>query len=397
MWRVRRSTPRSLWTGSISFGLVNVPVRVFSAVHEHKLRFHLVHAKDDGPIGYEKVCKVEDKPVPNDEIVKAFEYEKGEFVQLTDEDFEAVQVEGQHTIDLEDFVPYEQIDPTFFAHAYLVGPQDGAERPYSLLVHAMEESGPRRHRQVRHAEPPVPRLPARPRRRPDARAAATSPTRSTRRRTSLPGKLPSVDKRELDMATQLIESFSGDWKPEKYEDTYTDALKADRQARSRRARRSTACASPRKRSTPDLMEALRRSLEQSRGGRRANGSRGNGEGSAADEGRAAGAGARSSASKAAPRCPRRARQGCSLGEVTLDEATDHLYGVDPDAFVAERTRLARELQDAGDRSTAERREAAKPTVAAWALNQLARRSGATSISCSTRAIVSARRRRASSG
>ena len=66
--------PRSLWTGSISFGLVNVPVRVFSAVHEHKLRFHLVHAKDDGPIGYEKICKVEDKPVPNDEIVKAFEY-----------------------------------------------------------------------------------------------------------------------------------------------------------------------------------------------------------------------------------------------------------------------------------------------------------------------------------
>src|SRR5881392_4012293 len=102
-----RSSARSLWTGSISFGLVNVPVRVFSAVHEHKLRVHLVHAKDDGPIGYEKICKLEEKPVPNDEIVKAFEYRKGEFVQLTDEDFEAAQVEGQHTIDLEDFVPYE--------------------------------------------------------------------------------------------------------------------------------------------------------------------------------------------------------------------------------------------------------------------------------------------------
>ena len=163
--------PRSLWTGSISFGLVNVPVRVFSAVHEHKLRFHLVHAKDDGPIGYEKICKVEEKPVPNDEIVKAFEYRKGEFVQLTDEDFEAVQVEGQHTIDLEDFVPYEQIDPAFFAHTYLVGPQDGAERPYSLLVRATGGLRARGHRQVRHAEPPVPRLPARPQRDPDARAA----------------------------------------------------------------------------------------------------------------------------------------------------------------------------------------------------------------------------------
>ena len=88
---------RSLWTGSISFGLVNVPVRVFSAVHEHKLQFHLVHEKDDGPIGYEKVCKLEDKPVPSGEIVKAFEYTKGKLVHLTDEDFEAVQVEGQHT------------------------------------------------------------------------------------------------------------------------------------------------------------------------------------------------------------------------------------------------------------------------------------------------------------
>jgi DNA end-binding protein Ku len=72
--------PRALWTGSVTFGLVNVPVRVYSAVHEHKLQFHLVHEKDDGPIGYEKVCKLEGKPVDNDEIVKAYEYKKGELV-----------------------------------------------------------------------------------------------------------------------------------------------------------------------------------------------------------------------------------------------------------------------------------------------------------------------------
>jgi DNA end-binding protein Ku len=133
--------PRALWSGSIAFGLVNVPVRIYGAVHEHKLQFHLVHEKDDGPIGYQKVCKLEDKPVANDEIVKAYEFKKGEVVHLTDEDFEAVQVEGQHTIDLQDFVPYEDIDPTFFAHTYLVGPQDGAEKTYALLVKAMAESG----------------------------------------------------------------------------------------------------------------------------------------------------------------------------------------------------------------------------------------------------------------
>src|SRR5882724_13353888 len=131
---------RALWTGSISVGLVNVPVRVYSAVHEHKLQFHLVHEKDDGPIGYEKVCKLEDKPVENDEIVKAFEYTKGKLVHLTDADFEAVQVDGQRTIDLEDFVPYDEIDPTFFAHTYLVGPADGAEKTYALLVRAMADA-----------------------------------------------------------------------------------------------------------------------------------------------------------------------------------------------------------------------------------------------------------------
>src|SRR5947199_9565370 len=117
---------RSLWSGSITFGLVNVPVRVYSAVHEHKLQFHLVHEKDDGPIGYQKICKLEDKPVSNDEIVKAFEYEKGSYVHLDDADFEAVQVEGQHAMELEDFVSYDEIDPVFFAHTYLVGPQEGS-------------------------------------------------------------------------------------------------------------------------------------------------------------------------------------------------------------------------------------------------------------------------------
>ena len=131
--------PRALWTGSIAFGLVNVPVRVFGAVHEHKLQFHLVHEKDDGPIGYEKICKLEGKPVTDDEIVKAFEYTKGKLVQLTDEDFESVQVEGSRR-SIQDFVPYDEID-LFFAHTYLVGPQDGAEKPYALLVRAMTHAG----------------------------------------------------------------------------------------------------------------------------------------------------------------------------------------------------------------------------------------------------------------
>ena len=279
-----RNAPRSLWTGSISFGLVNVPVRVYSAVHEHKLRFHLVHAKDDGPIGYEKICKVEDKPVPNDEIVKAFEYKKGEFVQMNDDDFEAAQVEGQHTIDLEDFVPYEQIDPTFFAHAYLVGPQEGAERPYSLLVRAMEDSGlagigkfVMRNRQylgclhIRNEILTLEQL---------YFADEVDPPK-----TILPTKLPSVEKRELDLALRLIESFSSDWKPEKYEDTYTDALGAIVKQK-RKGEEVHRVHEPEEEGPPDLLEALRLSLEQSKGGRRRtrrNGASRNGSAATKDE------------------------------------------------------------------------------------------------------------------
>src|SRR3954466_15291458 len=87
------NVPRAIWSGSIVFGLVNVPARIYSAVSEHKLHFHLVHEKDNSPIGYQKICKAEEKRVSDDEIVKAFEYEKGEWVFMDDEDFEAARVE----------------------------------------------------------------------------------------------------------------------------------------------------------------------------------------------------------------------------------------------------------------------------------------------------------------
>jgi DNA end-binding protein Ku len=254
--------PRALWTGSITFGLVNVPVRVYSAVHEHKLQFNLVHEKDDSPIGYQKICKLEDKPVPNDEIVKAYEFKKGEYVQLTDEDFGAVQVEGQHTIDLQDFVPYEDIDPVYFAHTYLVGPQDGGEKTYALLVRAMEKSGlvgigkfVMRSRQylgclrVRDGALSLEQL--------HFADEIDEPAGI------LPDKLPSVASRELDMALTLIEGFSGTWEPEKYEDTYTDALrevvKAKRRGKDVHELREPA----EEEAPPDLMEALRLSIEQS--------------------------------------------------------------------------------------------------------------------------------------
>jgi DNA end-binding protein Ku len=258
---------RALWTGSVTFGLVNLPVRVYSAVHEHKLQFHLVHETDNGPIGYEKMCKLEGKAVANDEIVKAYEYSKGELVHLSDEDFAAVEVEGQHTIDLEDFVPYEDIDPTFFAHTYLVGPQEGAEKTYALLVRAMSESQlagigkfVMRNRQylgclrVRDKMLTLEQL---------YFADEVDPPSGI-----LPKRLPTVDKRELEMALNVIDGFSGAWNPKKYKDTYTNALRALVRAKLKGHETHRADeAEPEE--APDLMEALRLSVEHVQRGRRA--------------------------------------------------------------------------------------------------------------------------------
>ena len=135
--------PRAIWTGAISFGLVNVPVRMYGGIAEHKLQFHYLHEKDDARIGYEKVCKKEEKPVPDSEIVKAFEYRKGEYVYMTDEDFEAAgaEAEGFKTIDIRDFVPYDEIDPIYFERTYYLGPAEGGEKVYRLFLRAMEDSG----------------------------------------------------------------------------------------------------------------------------------------------------------------------------------------------------------------------------------------------------------------
>jgi DNA end-binding protein Ku len=257
--------PRALWTGSISFGLVNVPVRLYSAISEHKLQFHFVHEKDDSPIGYQKICKLEEKPVPDKEIVKAFEHRKGEYVYMTDEDFQAARVEGYKTIDITDFVPYEQIDPIYFAHTYYVGPQDGSEKVYSLLVKAMEDSElagiakfVMRDRQylgalrVREGTIVLEQLHF---------ADEVRPAKELR------PKRQRVDKRELEMARQLIDSFAGDWRPDKYDDTYRDALRAVIEAKRKGKEVHVAAEAEEERPT-DLLAALRASVEASKRGER---------------------------------------------------------------------------------------------------------------------------------
>ena len=135
--------PRSIWKGSISFGLVNVPVAMYAAIAEQDLHFHMIHTTDDSPIGYQKVCKQEDKPVPDSQIGRAYELDDGSLVVLEDSDFEAARAEGYHAITVLDFVEYETIDPIYFERSFYLGPQDdgAAAHVYTLLAKAMEDSG----------------------------------------------------------------------------------------------------------------------------------------------------------------------------------------------------------------------------------------------------------------
>jgi DNA end-binding protein Ku len=253
--------PRALWTGTISFGLVNVPVRMYSAVQEHDLHFNFVHEKDGSRIGYEKICKKEGIPVPDDEIVKAYEYGKGEWLYLSDEDFEAAQVQGHRTFDISDFVSSDDIDPIFFESTYYLGPQEGAERVYALLARALDESGlagvgtfvmrDREHLGALRVRDGVITL---------ERMYFADEIREP---DGVKPKGVRVEKRELGMAMELIDRFSGEWKPGKYKDSYRDTL-MNIIEQKRKGEKVHVETTPEPEETVDLMEALRQSLETAR-------------------------------------------------------------------------------------------------------------------------------------
>jgi DNA end-binding protein Ku len=250
--------PRAIWTGAISFGLVNVPVRMYSAIDTTDLEFHLMHAKDGGLIGYEKICKVEDKPVPDDEIVKGYEIRKGKYVQVTDEDFAVAKVDGYHTITIEAFVPYEEIDPIYFERTYYLGPQKGSEHVYALLRRAMEKSalaGIARYVMRNREHLGCLRI----------REGVITLEKmyfadEIRPIDEIEPRNVSVGKEELEMAADLIDRFTATWKPESYRDTYRDRLldviKAKGKGKEVRVEET-----PEPEAPEDLVEALRASVE----------------------------------------------------------------------------------------------------------------------------------------
>ena len=215
---------RAIWSGTISFGLVSVPVRMFPATDSKELRFHFLHKKDLTPIAYEKVRRDDRKPVDPDEIVRGFEIEKDRYVPLEDEDLDRLDVELTHSIDICDFVSLDEIDPVYFRKAYYLLPAEGAEKPYTLLVRALDETG-----KVAIAKVVI---------RNKQHLAAVRPYEGVllletmyyadevRKPEALDGdrRKPRLQKAEVDMAKSLVENLSDDFKPEKYDDQYRKEL-----------------------------------------------------------------------------------------------------------------------------------------------------------------------------
>jgi DNA end-binding protein Ku len=214
---------RAIWKGSISFGLVNIPIALYPATRSEELKFRLLRESDLSPVNYKRVAEKDGKEVPWNQIVKGYEYEKGKYVILKAEDFQRVDLEATQTVDIQDFVDQEEIDPMFFYKPYYLEPQKGGDKAYALLRDALKDSG-----KVGIAKVVIKTRQYLAGVKPEDGALVLELMHFADELAD-PGKLhvptkTEVGKREMNMAKSLIDSMSSKWNPEKYKDDYREAL-----------------------------------------------------------------------------------------------------------------------------------------------------------------------------
>jgi len=255
-----------MWSGAISFGLVNVPIKMFTAVSPKDIHFHQLHDEDGVRIQQKRVCPVDGKEVSYDHIVKGYEISPGQYVRIEPKELEALDPKGAQTIDIESFVKLAEIDVLYYENSYYLAPDKGAAKPYSLLLKAMEDTGTVAiAKTVMRSKQHIVVL------RPAGNALTLSTLYfhdeivKTDAIESIPAEA-SVNEKELAMARQLIESLSDEFKPEKYHDEYRERVEAMIQ---RKAEGQEIITQPAEAEAPkviNLMEALEKSLAASRKG-----------------------------------------------------------------------------------------------------------------------------------
>lgn len=255
---------RAMWSGSISFGLVNIPVKMYTATRDKDVHFHQLHAKDMSRVKYRVTCTAEDQEIAREEIVNGYEIGPDQYVVVAQDELDNLAPEKSRRIDITDFVDMGQIDPLYFERPYYLLPDEQAAKAYKLLVEAMTRSGKvavarfvMRNKEYLAALRPM-------------GGALCIETMRFADEVTLPQELEGVpqnvkiDDRELKMAEQLIGALSGEFEPQKYRDDYRDRVQDLIQ---KKAEGQEVVVQPAAAETPkviDLMAALKKSLASAR-------------------------------------------------------------------------------------------------------------------------------------
>ncbi|HZT05975.1 MAG TPA: Ku protein [Chloroflexota bacterium] len=250
---------RAIWRGAISFGMVTIPVSLYPATQTKDISFHLLHKEDHARLRFVRWCPVDEREVPNDEIVRGYEFAKGQYVVLDDQDFEKLPLPSKHTIEISAFVEASEIAPVYFERAYYLEPQEIGVKPYRLFLEALERKQlvalgkvALRHREHLCAL------------RPSGGAVELETlyyADEIRERPKVAEA--SVSEGELDMASSLIDLLRKNFEPDTYHDEYRTALLELIEAKQQ-GRKVVVEAAPAEGKVTDLMEALRKSVEAAR-------------------------------------------------------------------------------------------------------------------------------------
>lgn len=258
---------RSVWRGAISFGLVTIAVRLYTAVEEHDFRFNQVHREDGGRIKYKRVCSVCGNEVEYSDITKGYELDDGRMVIMENEDFEKLPVKTDKSIDVLEFVPAEEIDPIYFQKTYYLEPDKAAARPYVLLRDALVKTGQLAVVKITIRQKETL---ATIRARDDVLVMHTMlwPDEIRKAEFDFLDQNVEVRPQELKMATSLVESMAGDFDPDTFTDDYRDALEKVIAAKAEGAELPEQPEAEDKGDVIDLMTALERSVEKAKAGRK---------------------------------------------------------------------------------------------------------------------------------
>ena len=254
-------TPRAIWRGTISFGMVSIPVNLFTATESHDVRFHLLHRRDGVRLKNVRWCPKDERAVPWDDVVRGFEYTKGKYLPVSEEDLDHLPVKSVHTVDISDFVKLEEVDPIYYDKAYYLAPDEAGVKAFALLRQALQQTGRAAVAKVAIRDKENLCL-VRPYE--DVLSMETMfYANEIRSAQDIAADGAKVSPKELQMAVSLIENLSDSFDPERYRDEYQAALKQVIKAKVEGAPLPEAPTEKGGR-VVDLMEALRASVEQTR-------------------------------------------------------------------------------------------------------------------------------------